>query len=159
LSNLKRYQVASACVLIPVAGADGLPVISTLYRGSVFEADPDNVRVVHNVDSRYIVEIDADATPGVDVVGEPPVENERAVGDGAASDPPPPGDGSRPGQAATDVEAKRAAARAKLPTDGSAPDGRLGQDVWVEYAVSKGMDRAEAEKASKADLVAALKSA
>jgi hypothetical protein len=55
-------------------------------------------------------------------------------------------------------EQARADAKAKLPADGSAPDGRAGKDVWVEYAVSKGMDRDEAEKADKADLVAALKS-
>lgn len=56
-----------------------------------------------------------------------------------------------------EVEAKRAAARAKLPGDGSAPDGRAGEDVWREYAVKQGMDRVEVEKASKADLVGALK--
>ncbi len=50
------------------------------------------------------------------------------------------------------AEAKRADARAKLPADGSAPDGRASEAVWVEYAVAQGLDRAEAEKAGKEEL-------
>lgn len=56
-----------------------------------------------------------------------------------------------------DRDRSRTAAKAKLPTDGTAPHANAGKDVWVEYAVAKGMDRGEAEKADKADLIAALK--
>lgn len=45
-----------------------------------------------------------------------------------------------------------------LPADGSAPPQNASKATWVAYAKSKGMDEAEAGKASKADLIAALKS-
>lgn len=45
-----------------------------------------------------------------------------------------------------------------LPPDGSAPPQNASKATWIEYAVSKGMDRAESAKSSKADLIAALKS-
>ncbi len=51
-----------------------------------------------------------------------------------------------------EVERKRAEAKAKLPVDGSAPDGRASEAVWVEYAVTQGLDRSEAEKAGKDEL-------
>ncbi len=50
------------------------------------------------------------------------------------------------------AEERRAAARAKLPEDGSAPKGSASQEVWAEYAVAQGYDRAEVEKASRDDL-------
>jgi hypothetical protein len=59
-----------------------------------------------------------------------------------------------PRQASTDgeLEQKRAAARAKLPADGSEPDGRAGQAVWVEFMVSKGSNYDDVKDATKADL-------
>lgn len=56
------------------------------------------------------------------------------------------------------VESARAAARAKLPADGSPPHGNASHEVWVEFAVAQGMDRAEAEKATSDELRDALKS-
>lgn len=52
-----------------------------------------------------------------------------------------------------EVEAKRQAARAKLPTDGSRPHANAGQPVWVEYLVTKGYDYDTLVKADKKDLV------
>lgn len=179
MSDSKRYQVVSACALIPVVEFDGSTVIKTLYRGMVFDAAPGNVRVKHNAESGYVVEIGADAVAGTDAAGEPLVDDQRTTGDGEPGDPvtlfdpgtvneaahraaAEPAVQSTPddpeAQAAAEVEAKREAARAKLPTDGTAPHHNAGEDVWREYAVSRGMDRAEVEKASKDDLKAALKS-
>ena len=44
------------------------------------------------------------------------------------------------------------------PTPGGKPSQGDPKAAWVEYAVSQGVDRAEAEKASKADLVGMFKS-
>ena len=55
-------------------------------------------------------------------------------------------------KAETEVADKRAAAKAKLPADGSAPDGRAAQAVWVEYLVSKGSRYDDVKDADKADL-------
>jgi len=49
-------------------------------------------------------------------------------------------------------EQERAAARSKLPQDGSAPKGNASQQVWAEYAVAQGYDRAEVEKADRDDI-------
>lgn len=54
--------------------------------------------------------------------------------------------------AAAEVEKRRAAARAKLPSDGSAPDGRAADQVYVEYLVGKGYGRVELEKTDREEL-------
>jgi hypothetical protein len=58
---------------------------------------------------------------------------------------------------ANEVLQRRAAAAAKLPADGSAPDGRAATEVWVEYAVRQGYDRETVEKSSKDDIRALFK--
>ncbi len=55
-----------------------------------------------------------------------------------------------------DAQADEPAGDVSLPTDGSAPAESANKATWVEYAVSKGMDRTEATKASKKDLIEAL---
>jgi hypothetical protein len=156
----KRYQVVAACALVPVVDISGTH-LETLHRGATFEADPEHYRIKHNAESGYIVELGRDETAGVDATGVPLVNEERRDGSEPGSPvdvnpvvAPPVGDEEK----SADADKRRAEAKAKLPADGSAPDGRASKDVWVEYAVSKGMDRDEAEKADKADLVAALKS-
>jgi hypothetical protein len=168
MADTKRYQVVSAAVIVPVDRGDG-PVIHTLYRGMVFDGDPTNTRVAHNAESGYIVEIGADAVAGVDAAGTPLVDDKPTVGDGNPGDPVPmfdPGvvneQAHQPVVAAkpdtgADVDAKRQAAAAKLPADGSAPDGRAAHEVWVEYAVRKGYDRETVEKSSKDDIRALFK--
>lgn len=78
------------------------------------------------------------------------------VGDAAVVDPNEVDNGTVNSRAQTvddpDAEAKRADARRQLPQDGSAPDGRKSDAVFVEYLVARGYDRAEVEKASGADL-------
>lgn len=78
------------------------------------------------------------------------------VGDVGIDDPQDPGLVNTAGDtsgADPEVEQKRAAARAKLAESGGTPDGRSSEAVWIEYAVSKGTDRTEAEKAGKAALM------
>lgn len=52
---------------------------------------------------------------------------------------------------------KRAAAKAKLPADGSAPHGNASKDVWVEYLAGKGYLYDELVKQEPADLKALAK--
>lgn len=160
MSELKRYQVQSACAVVPVINTDG-EITRTLYRGATFEANPGNVRIAHNAASGYITVVGAEAAAGVDASGTPIVDDKPTTGDGNPGDvvlQNDPGtvneDAHRAVAVARDeAEVRRAAARDKLATlKGSAPDGRAAEDVWVEYAVSKGLDRAEAEKAGKDEL-------
>lgn len=51
-----------------------------------------------------------------------------------------------------ELEERRAEARSKLADMGGVPDGRSSEAVWVEYAVLRGLDRTEAEKAGKDEL-------
>jgi hypothetical protein len=68
---------------------------------------------------------------------------------------PAPVDAEATAAAKADAELaeKRAAAKAKLPEDGSAPDGRAGQPVWVEYLVTRGSRYEDVAKADKDELV------
>lgn len=57
-------------------------------------------------------------------------------------------------RADAEVAEKRAAAKAKLPADGSAPHGNASRDVWVEFLAGKGYDYSElAKQENKADLI------
>lgn len=83
------------------------------------------------------------------------------VGDVSTTDPSEVDPGTVNSEAATvpvpdPDETRRAEARAKLAELGGAPDGRSSEAVWVEYAVSQGLDRGEAEKAGKDELRKAL---
>lgn len=166
MADTKRYQVVAACAVLPAAAADGSAPIQTLYRGAVLEADPDHFRVKHNADSGYIVEIGANATPGVDAAGTPLVDDKPTVGDGNPGDPVVLNDPGVVNEAAhaavaasadadakaAEVTAKREAAAAKLPDDGSAPKASNGQDVWVEYLVAKGYDYSAVASQDKEEL-------
>jgi hypothetical protein len=146
MADSKRYQVISACAIVPVLTADG-EQLHTLFNPAVFEADPDHYRIVHNVASGYIAEIGAKSQPGVDGAGVAVVDGKRTDG----ADFGTPVTLNDPGRV-NEVEQARSVAAAKLPEDGSAPDGRAGKDVWVEYLVRRGYDRGEVEKQEKPEL-------
>lgn len=153
MAENKRYQVVSAAVVVPVATDDGV-VTHTLYRGQVFDGDPNNVRVKHNVDSEYIVEIGAKAVAGWDASGTPLVDDKPTVGDGNPGDPVALNDPGRTNEfehrkAVEALDADSPARRAGRPSNAD-------KKALVEQAVKAGMDRGEAEKASVADLRAAL---
>lgn len=156
MADTKRYQVVAACAILPVTPPGGTTTVQTLYRGSVIEGDPEDIRVKHNAESGYIVEIDAKATPGVDGSGTPLVDDKPTVGDGNPGDPTTTNDPGVVNQAAHDtageVTAKRETAKAKLPEDGSAPDGRASKDVFVEYLAARGYSYDELVKQDKAEL-------
>lgn len=140
------YQVVGECAYVTVDGRQGHQKV-LMYRGAVLpEGAPE---IGHLLDMKLIEKVGDDDSAGVNAVG----------GVGAAESVEGPGGGSvvssAPVTGQSDdekTEAKRAAARAKLPADGSAPHHNAGKDQWVEYAVGKGVDRAEAEKVSVAEL-------
>lgn len=155
MADSKRYQVVSAAVVVPVMTDDGV-MMYTLYRPAVFNGDPDNVRIKHNVDSGYIVELDAKAVAGVDASGTPLVDDKPTVGDGNPGDPVELND---PGTVNA-VEHQKAVDATEADREASRRGGRPSnaeKKALVDQAVKAGMDRGEAEKASTADLRAALK--
>jgi hypothetical protein len=83
--------------------------------------------------------------------GDPGLTNSVAQqGDPITKDDPEP-----TGEAKLATE--REAARAKLPADNAAPDGRASKAVWVEYGVAQGRDYEALNALSKDELQAELK--
>jgi len=152
MADKKRYQVLSACVIVPVVTNDGTEMIQTVYSPGSFEADPQHPRIVHNVDSGYIAEIGEKAATGTDAAGAVMLDDKRVDG----ADPGAPVVLNDPG-VVNEQQQARSAAAAKLPEDGSAPDGRASQAVWVEYLARQGynyddlagQDKAELQKLAK----------
>jgi hypothetical protein len=145
------YQVVGECAHVVVTDHTGVSATNLLYKGAPIPDDIDPDRLEHLLASGLVAE-----------VGEVPLAPNAAVEqDGQVGIPPSAPAGTPQAEATPDVdpeiEAEREAARAKLPADGSAPHANAGKPVWVEHAVRSGMDRAEAEKVDKADLIAALK--
>lgn len=173
-SHSKRYQVITACVLVPVIDATtGAQIVHTLYKGHTFVADPANERIKHNADSGYIVEIPKDADAGTDTWGTPLVDDKPTVGDGNPGDPIAPNDPGITNDVAHKAAAKAAKAEAaeaaKTPKtetgktaktdDGQPPKLALSPsdvDALRKRAIAAGMSPAEVAKASPEDLTAAL---
>lgn len=152
---MTQYQVIGECAHVVTADHTGVQAMRLLYKGAFVPEDATDERIEHLLSAGLIAE-----------VGEVPLAPNASVEQTQA----PAGDGVHPvvteadrqmqrakTDAAADVEAKRAAAKAKLPDDGSPPHGNASKDVWVEYAVTQGMDRAAAESADLKDLRDALK--
>lgn len=148
------YQVTAECVYATVSSPYGL-TRQLLLKGALIPGDAQELE--HLVASGMVAKVGSDDVTGINALGGlgTAETDQGAAGSIVTSSPTMPPAGPTDEEKA---EAVRAAARAKLPADGAAPHANSGRDVWVEYAVSKGMDRTEAEQADKPDLVAALKS-
>lgn len=136
---MTQYQVVGECAHVTVDSAAGR-VSVLLYRPSPIPPGVPQERIDHLLSVGLIAKIGAGETieyPAPPTPDAPPAE---------VDEPDP------------EVVKAREAAKAKLPADGSAPPANAAKDVWVEHAVKQGMDRTEAEKADRADLIAALKS-
>lgn len=134
-----QYQVVGHAAHATVDGPHGR-IRTLLMRGALVPGDAPEVP--HLLSVGLIAPVGqavgetAPAPTSTAVAGGTPGEgSETPAGSGQQAAP----DGQSPGPD-PEVEEKRAAARAKLPTDGTAPDGRAGQAVWVEYLVTKGYD-------------------
>lgn len=141
MTTVKQYQVVGECAYVTVDTAVGRAK-TLLYKGAPVSADAPELQ--HLLAAELVAQVGGDVGPGVNAAGEL----------GPAEPPPvvtPSGDVVDP-----EVEVRRAEAKAKLPADGSAPDGRASAEVWIEYAVAQGLDRGEATKAGKDELRKAL---
>ncbi|WP_328344805.1 hypothetical protein [Micromonospora sp. NBC_00421] len=121
------------------------------YRGQTVPADAKPGQIEHNLSVGLIEKVGGSQDVGVDSAGAVVADTERVGADGD------PGEQFDAANATTGEQAesrlpertstedagealatKRAAARGKLPTDGSPPKSSHGQDVWVEYHVAQG---------------------
>jgi hypothetical protein len=159
----KRYVVTGHLAAFDTMTSDG-PKRITFYRGQPVPEDATDAAIAHNLSVNLIAEVPGSEPVGVDAAGA------AVTGDDRAGD-----EGGQPGepfatantvteeqaternifagqQAGADLDAKRAAARAKLPADGSEPDGRASQAVWVEYLVASGSRYEDVKDAPKQEL-------
>ncbi len=153
------YQITAECAYVTTDTATGRAK-TLLYKGAfVPEGAPE---LKHLLDSGMVAKVGGDDETGINALGGLGVaESDQGAAGSVVSSTPDTGntqpffDPDAPAvREAEDakVEKQRAAAREKLPADGSAPDGRAAEAVWVEYAVKQGFDYAEASKAGKAEL-------
>lgn len=159
---MARYQIVAECAHITVNGPTGRAQ-TLLLKGALVPADaPELERLLRD---GYVAEVGDEATGGVDADGVPsgaytttvpasitstPVERnaEQRKADQDAADKT---------KADAEVEKKRTDAKAKLPADGSTPDGRAAQAVWVEYLVARGSNYDDVKDVDKDQLVALAK--
>jgi len=157
-----QYQVVAECAHVTLNGPSGR-FVTLLLKGALVPGDAPEVERL--VKDGYLAKVGGDETPGVDASGIPagayttdvpaaitttPVEKseEQREGDREAAEK---------AKADAEVAEKRAAAKAKLPEDGSAPDGRASKDVVVEYLAGRGYDYDELVKQDPAELKALAK--
>ncbi|WP_433460701.1 hypothetical protein [Micromonospora sp. CA-248212] len=176
----KRYQVVAECAHVTTS-TTGVRSQVLLYKGAFLPDDVEPERLKFLLDGGFVAEegdtsvapnaaVEQDPRSGADSVtsdvlrGEKPAEDERPQSDvseqvadvvteeGAidkAANPP----GEDP-----EVATRRAAAREKLPTDGSMPKTQNGHDVWVEYHVAQGGNYDDLVKQDKDELIKLAKS-
>lgn len=141
---MTTYQVTGQCAHVTVAGFGGGLQKQLLYRGSVVPDTATEEEIRHLLSVKAISPLDPDFgthEPPRNIDPSAPPPEVRRSADPTA---PPPAD--------PEVQRKRDEAKAKLPADGSAPDGRTSDAVHVEFLVGKGYSRDEVEKASSKDL-------
>lgn len=153
-----QYQVVAECAHATVDSPYGR-MVQLLLKGALVPADAP--QLPHLLANGFVVQVGGEETGGVDASGVP---------SGAYTEPVPPGltttpvektpeqrqadvDAAAKSKADAEVADRRAAARAKLPVDGSAPHGNASKEVWVEYLAARGYDYGELSKQDKADLV------
>lgn len=148
----KRYYVIGHCALITQDGPMGRAKLM-LMRGNIIGPGMTDLERDHNLAGQLIAEVPGDEPVGIDAAGVPVSGTERLTGGGEPGSP----EGATPVATPPETPVDDTVA-SPLPPDGSAPPQNASKATWVEYAVSKGMDRTESAKSSKADLIAALKS-
>jgi hypothetical protein len=130
VETVKTYRVTAPCVVhVPVAAPTGT-TFDTLYQDAVFTGDPDSEKIRHLLDSDMIVPVGGDAATA-------DTTDTAATADPAAG-----------GTAGTDTRRRQ-----ELTEPQVAPvTARSSKSELVDYAVSQGMDRTEAEKLTVKEL-------
>ncbi len=151
-----KYQIVGECAHVVVTDHTGVSAVNLLYKGAFLPDNVDKDRLQHLLDTGLVAKVsEQDAiAPNAAVeqdpnVGIPPQQPAESKSDDD-------GKGEDKGSGKAELTAEQKAAQAKLPADGSAPDGRASAEVWVEYAVAQGLSREEAAKVSKDELRRAL---
>lgn len=148
------FQIVGECAYATVDTYAGRSK-TLLLKGALIPADTPELE--HLVESGLAAKVDANTGAGLNAEGGlGPAEADSTAHGSVVSSVPPDPDRQAADRERSEADARWAAAEAKLPA-GQKPDGRSSDDVWRVYAVRQGMDRAEVEKASKADLQGALK--
>jgi hypothetical protein len=151
------YQVVAECAHVTVNGPSGRAV-NLLLKGALVPADaPELERLI---DIGYVAKVGGEEKGGVDASGIPAGAYDTDVPAAITSTPvqktgaqlEAEREAADKEKADAEIANRRAAAKAKLPSDGSAPDGRAAQPVWVEYLASKGYDYAELTKQDRTEL-------
>lgn len=143
-----QYQVVGHCAHVKTRDDAGQWATVLLPRGALLPADVPQDRIDHLLSVKLIAavgeagpELPGAAVPAVSAQPSPTVGGEPATSDEA------------PAVSTPYDDPDRVAARAKLPADGSMPDGRNAQAVWVEWLVTKGYDYDALKGQEKPDLV------
>lgn len=142
---MTAYRVVGQCAHVRTRTDAGVMTLM-LYKGSPVPADAPADQIRHLLSVGLIAQVGGTAKSAPPVV-EPALVTEPET-------PQVPVVANSPDPA---LDAERQAAREKLPSDGSAPDGRASKAVWVEYAVASGYDYDTVAAAEKADIVALFK--
>lgn len=164
MSNDSTYQIVGECAYVSNDTPSGRTRI-LMYKGALVPGNAPELQ--HLLSTGLVVKVGGEETGGVNADGLTTAEAEQVDGDAprrdadgvltpsaASADPVPALSPSRTTTGDSDsTDARRAAARAKLPADGSAPDGRASKDVWVEYHVAQGGSYDDLVKQDKAELV------
>lgn len=147
MTDNTRYQVVGHVAHVKVNSPRG-PVWTLLPRGGIVpqDADPDRLRHLLSVKLIAPAGVWPDSEPGWDgpLLAQPDPAPE-------ATTPVPVVD--------EETAARREAARAELPPDGSPPPGNAKSPVIVEYLAGKGWDYDALVREDRAGLLALLKSA
>lgn len=151
---MARYQVTGECAHIVVDSPEG-PVTQLVYKGTILPDGVPAARLRHLLDLNLIR--DVGSNPIAPAAPAPNVQdpNEVAAAGGPTEPSETPANPTSEAKPFDDPE--RVAAREKLPTDGSLPDGRAAHAVWVEAAVAKGYAYEAASSTEKPELIALLR--
>jgi hypothetical protein len=164
------YVVLAPLVQLKVKDAAGAWVYVQKYAGAVLDTDKlevDEDVLQSHLDSGQIVDegekvAEVFAVPaGSPLPGKPPNVAPSESGDAATTAQPAVPLSANllraAGLDATGDEPYAAESTERQASSSGKPDGRASEARWREYAVSQGTDPAEAEKMSKAELVAQYK--
>jgi hypothetical protein len=152
------YQVVAECAHVSIDGPLGRTV-QLLYKGAIVPAQAPQLQRLAELG--FVAEVGKEETGGVNADGVPAGAFTTEVPEGVTSTPVEKTEEQKRADAESGAKAKtdrevadrRAAAKAKLPTDGSAPHANAGQSVWVEYLVARGSNYDDIATADKDDLV------
>ena len=140
---MTHYQVVAECAHATVTTPFGRSVM-LLMKGAFVPADAPQLQ--HLLDNGFVAKVGDGETGGVDAAGIPAAAYDADVPAGVTTTPVEKSaeqkraevEANEKAKADVELAEKRAAAKAKLPADGSVPDGRASKDVFVEYLAARG---------------------